>query len=63
LNELKSRDDFYIIVGGGPLTSEYAQGIGANGWARNAAGAVRLCERLLRAAEAPSTATFVAEEK
>lgn len=63
LNELKSRDDFYVIVGGGPLTAEYAQGIGANGWARNAAGAVRLCERLLRAAEAPSTATFVAEEK
>jgi methylmalonyl-CoA mutase cobalamin-binding domain/chain len=63
LNELKSRDDFYVIVGGGPLTAEYAQDIGANGWARNAAGAVRLCERLLAAGEAPSTATFVAEEK
>ena len=63
LNALNARDKFYVIVGGGPLTAEYAQSIGANGWARNAAGAVRVCERLLRAAEPPSTAQFVAEER
>lgn len=63
LNELKIRDRFWVLVGGGPVTADYAQGIGANGWARNAAGAVRACDRLLKGAGVPSTAEFVAEEK
>jgi trimethylamine corrinoid protein len=63
LNELKMRDRFWVIVGGGPVTADYAKSIGANGWARNAAGAVRLCDRLLRGAGSPSTAVFIAEEK
>ena len=63
LNELKMRDRFWVIVGGGPVTADYARSIGANGWARNAAGAVRLCDRLLRGAGTPSAAVFVAEEK
>jgi dimethylamine corrinoid protein len=63
LNELKMRDRFWVIVGGGPVTADYARGIGANGWARNAAGAVRVCDRLLGSAGSPSSAEFVAEEK
>jgi trimethylamine corrinoid protein len=63
LNELKMRDRFWVIVGGGPVTADYAQSIGANGWARNAAGAVRLCDRLLKGGGTPSRAEFVAEER
>jgi methylmalonyl-CoA mutase cobalamin-binding domain/chain len=63
MNELNMRDAFWVIVGGGPLTAEYAASIGANGWARNAAGAVRLCERLLTCRGELSSADFVAEEK
>jgi trimethylamine corrinoid protein len=63
LDALDSRDDFWVIVGGGPLTPEYAESIGANGWARSAAGAVSLCERLLASEDTPSTAEFIAEEK
>lgn len=63
LNELNMRDDFWVVVGGGPLTAEYAESIGANGWAHNAAGAVRLCERLLSSEGKPSTAKFIGEEK
>jgi trimethylamine corrinoid protein len=63
LTEMNMRDRFWVIVGGGPVTGEYAEGIGANGWARNAAGAVRLCERLLQSGKTPVTATFVSEEK
>jgi trimethylamine corrinoid protein len=63
LTELKMRDRFWVIVGGGPVTADYAQGIGANGWARNAAGAVRLCDRLLMSAGTPAMAEFIAEEK
>jgi trimethylamine corrinoid protein len=63
LNELNQRDDFFVIVGGGPVTPEYAEDIGANGWARSAAGAVTLCEKLLSSGETPATAAFVGEEK
>jgi trimethylamine corrinoid protein len=63
LTELDQRDDFWVVVGGGPLTPDYAQGIGANGWARSAAGAVTLCERLLAGGGTPTTADFIAEEK
>jgi trimethylamine corrinoid protein len=63
LNELKRRDEFWIIVGGGPVTSDYAKGIGANGWAANAAAGARLCERLLGSGATPATAEFIAEEK
>jgi trimethylamine corrinoid protein len=63
LTELKTRDRFWVIVGGGPVTADYARSIGANGWARNAAGAVRVCDRLLASAGIPSAAEFAAEEK
>jgi methanogenic corrinoid protein MtbC1 len=57
------RDAFWVIVGGGPVTAEYAQKIGANGWAPNAAAAARLCGRLLGSGSKPSTADFLYEEK
>lgn len=63
LTELKMRDAFWVIVGGGPVTPEYARGIGANGWAPNAAAAARLCGRLLNSGQKPSTAEFLYEEK
>ena len=40
LDELGQRDDFFVIVGGGPVTAKYAESIGANGWAKSAAGVV-----------------------
>jgi methylmalonyl-CoA mutase cobalamin-binding domain/chain len=63
LNELGQRDGFYVIVGGGPVTAEYAEGIGANGWAKSAAGAVTLCEKLLGSDGTPTTTAFIGEEK
>lgn len=63
LTEMNMRDRFWVIVGGGPVTADYAHKIGANGWARSAAGAVTLCEKLLRSQATPAGAEFVAEEK
>lgn len=63
LNELGQRDAFFVIVGGGPVTAEYAEGIGANGWAKSAAGAVSLCEKLLRSDGTPTATAFVGEGK
>lgn len=38
---------FRYIVGGGPVTPEFATKIGANGWARNAFDCVELCKTLM----------------
>ncbi|MBI5444981.1 MAG: corrinoid protein [Deltaproteobacteria bacterium] len=47
------RDRFQVIVGGGPVSQGFADRIGADGYAPNAAEAVRLVQRLLvQAAEA-----------
>jgi 5-methyltetrahydrofolate--homocysteine methyltransferase len=43
----RDRTRFQVIVGGGPVNAEYADRIGADGYADDAAEAVRLIERLL----------------
>jgi methylmalonyl-CoA mutase cobalamin-binding domain/chain len=62
LTELDRRDDFWVIVGGGPVTSEYADKIGSNGWAPDAAAAVQLCDRRLSGSTTPATTTFIGKE-
>jgi len=46
LNEMKLREKFKVIVGGAPTNQEWADRIGADGWASDAASAVRLVEKL-----------------
>jgi trimethylamine corrinoid protein len=62
LKELGARDKFWVMVGGGPVTSEFAAGIGADGWARDAGAAVRVADRMLASAEAPAGARLFSEE-
>jgi methylmalonyl-CoA mutase cobalamin-binding domain/chain len=47
------RDRFYFIVGGGSVTPEFAQQIGADGWARSAVGAAELCKQLVQGGTPP----------
>jgi len=46
LTERGMRDKFKVLVGGGPISQSFADKIGADGYSRNAAEAVRLAERL-----------------
>ena len=48
LQEAGLRDTVRIIVGGAPLSSDFAESIGADGYAADAASAVRLARSLLR---------------
>jgi 5-methyltetrahydrofolate--homocysteine methyltransferase len=48
-----ARDRARVVVGGAPVTAEYAQAIGADGFAPDAAGAVRLVRELLALEPAP----------
>jgi methanogenic corrinoid protein MtbC1 len=41
------RDKVKIIVGGAPTSEEWAEQIGADGWAPDAISAVKLVEKLL----------------
>ncbi len=43
------RDQVKIMVGGAPVTSEYAESIGADGYAENAPASIKLASRLLDA--------------
>jgi 5-methyltetrahydrofolate--homocysteine methyltransferase len=41
------RDDVIIMVGGAPVTQEYADAVGADGYAADAAGATKRAKELL----------------
>lgn len=47
-SEVRKREDFYIIVGGGAVSREWADEIGSDGYSPDAAGAVELCKKLLK---------------
>lgn len=47
LNKAGLRDKVKVIVGGAPVTQEYAEKIGADGYAPDAASAVEVVKRLL----------------
>jgi len=41
------RDQYKVIIGGGPTSQEYADEIGADGYGETAYSAVQLCNELL----------------
>ena len=47
LNGLGISDQFKVIVGGGPVSAEWAQEIGADGYSNDANEAVELCKKLM----------------
>ncbi len=53
LKAMGIRDQFYCIVGGGPVTPEWTEKIGADGYGRDAKDAVTLCVKLLESGKRP----------
>ena len=47
LKERGIRDNFKVIIGGGPISQGFSDKIGANGYSSNAAESVRLVKKLL----------------
>lgn len=47
LNEQGIRDKFKVMVGGGPISQGFSDKIGADGYSKNAADAVRLAKKLV----------------
>jgi len=48
LNEMGLRDKYTVMVGGAPTSNEWAEEIGADGWAETAEKGVRLAQTLIR---------------
>jgi 5-methyltetrahydrofolate--homocysteine methyltransferase len=55
LKEAGLRDQLKILVGGAPVTQEYADTVGADGFAPDASAAVRLTKQLLGLVEEAAT--------
>ncbi|MFT3951935.1 MAG: corrinoid protein [Oscillospiraceae bacterium] len=49
LNERNIRGAYKVIIGGGPISQSYADKIGADGYSKNAAEAVKLAKKLVGA--------------
>ena len=47
------RDQFYVMVGGGVVTGDWATEIGADGYGRTAVDAVEVCNQLLAGTAKP----------
>jgi 5-methyltetrahydrofolate--homocysteine methyltransferase len=59
LDAMNQRDDFFVIVGGGPVTRDYADDINANGWASDAAAAVQVCDEMITGPTTPANTTLI----
>ncbi len=62
LTEMGVRNRFYVVLGGGPVTPEYARQIGADGWGLSAVSAVKVCDRLLESNERPPVQSIFLQE-
>jgi len=47
-SEVRKREEFFILVGGGAVSEEWANEIGSDGYSTDAAGAVELCKSLMK---------------
>ncbi len=62
INYLKDtglREKYYVVIGGAPITPEWASQIGADGYGRNAVEATRVIKRLVTESAAPPLARVV----
>ncbi len=59
LKEMEVREKHYVVIGGGPVTADYAREIGADGWGKDAVAAVQVCDRLIAAGVAPAAGALL----
>jgi methylmalonyl-CoA mutase cobalamin-binding domain/chain len=59
LRDAGIREKYYVIVGGSVVSPEFAQEIGADGYARTAVGAAELAKKLVSGSEKPPIAETV----
>ena len=63
LKDVNTRGKYLFIVGGGPVTPEFATKIGADGWARSAFDGVSLCQKLMAKGNPGKDATMIVDSE
>lgn len=63
LTDTNTRSKYQFIVGGGPVTPEFAGKIGADGWARNAFDCVDLCRKLIARGNPGVNSTMIVDSE
>lgn len=58
LKDMNLRDRFLVMVGGTPVTAQWAEEIGADGWAENAMQAVTALDKAMEARRGHASATL-----
>ena len=53
LKAMGKREDFYVIVGGGPITADWTEKVGADGYGRDAKDAAVVCKKLMESGKKP----------
>lgn len=53
LTDTCKRDKYFVIVGGGPVTPDWAKEIGADGCGKQANNAAEICKKLVSGTESP----------
>ncbi len=61
LEAMKVREDYYVIVGGGPVTPQWAKDIKADGYGFTANDCVNLCKKLVESSVKPSQLETIVE--
>jgi methanogenic corrinoid protein MtbC1 len=56
------RSKYYYVIGGGPVTADWARKIGADGHGYTATDAVEVCKRLVKSGQTPGTLETVIVE-
>lgn len=63
LRDTGKRDKYFYVVGGGPVTTDFAKKIGADGWGRNAFDAVELFKKLMTIEGSPLEETIILDSE
>jgi len=63
ITDTGNRERFFFIVGGGPVTPEFAKDLGADGWARNAFDCVDLCKMLMDGKKPGAAETIIIDSE
>lgn len=63
LRDSDTRDQHYVILGGGPVTPDWVKEVGADGYGRTAQHAVELCKQLIDGQKPPLSDPLIVDFK
>ena len=63
LEDSGTRDKYFYVVGGGPVTADFAKDIKADGWSRTGFDAVEMCKQLMKQCKPGAQDTLIIDSE